>query len=275
MPITGFEKLINLGRLSDFLAKCRETFAEIVHTHAAGDVTSGEFSTERIPSLPASKIGSGTIPIARGGTNASTAVDAMTNLSGFRYTVFSSPDLDDLTEPGVVAYVYGTLTNAPFTSFAAGWVATIKAGSNSIYLQLYWQYGSANTAARRSMWMRVYNSDGWGAWYELPSTAKDSASPSATAATGYTVSSCTGQSRLGAAATVRLQIKNSSALASGSAYVVATLAAGWRPPVAVYGDSSDYRDVCWLSANGEVTFKPGRAISADSTSTMSFTFVLG
>lgn len=43
-------------------------YAASSHTHAAGDVTSGTFSTDRIPSLAAGKITSGTFGVARGGT---------------------------------------------------------------------------------------------------------------------------------------------------------------------------------------------------------------
>lgn len=41
------------------------------HTHSASDVTSGTFGSDRIPSLDASKIGSGTLSVTHGGTGQS------------------------------------------------------------------------------------------------------------------------------------------------------------------------------------------------------------
>lgn len=50
------------------------------HTHSASDITSGTLSADRIPNISASKITSGTLSVSRGGTGASSAADARSNL---------------------------------------------------------------------------------------------------------------------------------------------------------------------------------------------------
>lgn len=55
-------KYVGLDSLAYFFGKLTATFAAITHKHAAGDITSG------------------TLPIARGGTGATNAADARTNL---------------------------------------------------------------------------------------------------------------------------------------------------------------------------------------------------
>lgn len=50
------------------------------HTHSASDITSGTLSPDRIPNISASKITSGTLPISRGGTGATSASAAKSNI---------------------------------------------------------------------------------------------------------------------------------------------------------------------------------------------------
>lgn len=50
------------------------------HKHSAADITSGTLADARIPNLNASKITAGTLPVARGGTGATSAAAARTNL---------------------------------------------------------------------------------------------------------------------------------------------------------------------------------------------------
>lgn len=77
------------------------TKANSSHTHAASDITSGTLSSDRLP----------TVPIAKGGTGATTAAAALTNL-GITATANELNKLDGVTATTVeLNYVDGVTSN--------------------------------------------------------------------------------------------------------------------------------------------------------------------
>lgn len=63
-------KYVTISNIQHLVAKIKAGFAAIGHKHAAGDITSGTLATDRLP----------TMPIAKGGTGATDASTARTNL---------------------------------------------------------------------------------------------------------------------------------------------------------------------------------------------------
>lgn len=88
-------KLIDFGGLEHFLARLRETFAPMSHTHTVSQVSGlqGALDGKAAASHThaASSITSGTLPVERGGTGV-TSDDAL------RQKVLDYPDNDDLLE---------------------------------------------------------------------------------------------------------------------------------------------------------------------------------
>lgn len=67
------------------------TFADArIPSLAASKITSGTFADARIPNLNASKITAGTLPIARGGTGATTAAAALQSIMGGKAVLYNN-----------------------------------------------------------------------------------------------------------------------------------------------------------------------------------------
>lgn len=116
----------------------------------------------------------GTLPIAQGGTGATTAAKALANLRALNidhitdnaFVVASGANLNNYTTPGVYkiisAAVAKTLVNCPYD--AAGRLIVSAAAATESVIQI----GIFNNAARYQVWFRLQTSDCiWGEWTRI------------------------------------------------------------------------------------------------------------
>lgn len=106
----------------------------------------------------------GTLPIAQGGTGATTAADALANLGAVPKLVNvnkAGTDLNDYTEEGV--YVFGssyTPINIPAGS--NGWLVVLG-GVNNYIKQIWYRWGTPG-ANDHQTYVRTGAASGWGEW---------------------------------------------------------------------------------------------------------------
>lgn len=120
----------------------------------------------------------GTLPIAQGGTGATTAAQALANLGAVPKLVNvnkAGTDLNDYTEEGV--YVFGssyTPTNIPVGS--NGWLVVLG-GVNNYIKQIWYRWGTPGTNDHQT-YVRTGTASNWGEWASYL-TSRDYASASA------------------------------------------------------------------------------------------------
>ena len=126
--ITDFSHSHSKSEITDFPT----TMTPSVHTHAAGDVTSGTLSTDRIPGLAASKITSGTLSIARGGTGVTSNPSMLVNLgSTSAASVFAASPRPGVTGTLPVARGGTGVTSLDALKTALGGISVLPLSSYS------------------------------------------------------------------------------------------------------------------------------------------------
>jgi pyridoxal biosynthesis lyase PdxS len=97
---TGLARLwTNILALTDSIQTQLDGKAASSHNHSASNITSGTLSSDRLP----------TVPIAKGGTGATTAAAALTNLGAAPAYTYGTTDLTAGTSPlatGTLYFVY-------------------------------------------------------------------------------------------------------------------------------------------------------------------------
>lgn len=192
------------------------------------------------------------ISVANGGTGATTAAAARENLGASPSCVSitaSGKNLDDYTTAGWY-YFKEAPTGAP--SGINGWLQVMTAPGLSIVKQVWYRYGTPGTNDYNT-WVRTRNTDGttWGKWWRYAVINDDflaAKTLSLTAAnqSNYEITSIEAYSRSGM---VDVHVQAKVTTVSSGWLTVATLPAGYRPPVntykvaAYYNSTSNYANI--------------------------------
>ena len=234
------------------------------------------------------------LSIANGGTNATTAAAALENLGAL---------------PDSGGYMSGTLNmkagniadNVTVSEDQAGRIIAWRDNPNNIigYIQPWFKTDKTqymqftcrrlyNGANRNNNLMLGVKDDGTYvvevtspfAWRNGINAAKagvvkSSSSSQISMATGYTLSSIYTSIANETVLTVSIAFKNTNALTSGTEYAIGTLASTLVPYGTTFRARSGYdRDEACILTSGAVTYRPRRAVSANSTLYVSATYVL-
>ena len=141
--------------------------ASSTHNHSASQITSGTLSADRLP----------TVPIAKGGTGATTAVDAMNTLAR-RGDSGDGSDFDELLNNGVYCVRTTSPTNGPGSG---NWGVLASFDANTRKAQVFMDDTGPD------VFVRVNNNSGWTEWGRLYSTkSKPTASDIGAAPTSHT-----------------------------------------------------------------------------------------
>lgn len=120
----------------------------------------------------------GTLPITKGGTGATTRSDAFKNLSFENYTctTFSSgnsyyTDLDDLKSAGNYYVKADDNTHSIMQNFSVvnGWLTVLPSASTQVK-QILYRYGSVAGNNDHQIYVRTYFSTGWTEWARVYTT---------------------------------------------------------------------------------------------------------
>lgn len=123
--------------------------ADSLHNHSATDIDSGTLSSDRLP----------TVPIAKGGTGATNRATAMLNLCAGGT---SNGDLNEKTDVGTYWISTASCTNTPYEVNPNTYgVLRVSKASSALTLQEFFRYNSSE------VWRRVYTNSQWYAWSRI------------------------------------------------------------------------------------------------------------